>query len=225
MMLFAYDSLIRIAIPANSGWYTAPDSGVIFPWGVQHSLLSISPAQVKEYTNRPMVIMRGTADTVRDANLNVDPLSDAQGKNRYQRAGYFFQKGKNVNPASLWKLVDVVGSGHDYQKMAIAAGTYLLSPNGINRTFTQIPQRIMLQNYPNPFNPSTEIAFSLDHSSKATLELYSLLGQKAATIVDEYLEAGVYRKYFDGSTLSNGTYFCVLRSAQTQATIKLVLIK
>jgi hypothetical protein len=225
MILFAYDSLIRRAIPANSGWYTAPDSTIAYPWGTKHPLLSISFKNLIEFASREMVIMRGTADTIRDSNLNTDPLSDAQGRNRYQRAGYFFQKGKDTSPNLKWKMIDVVGSGHEYQKMAVAAGQYINSVTGAYRVTDVIPQTPQLRNYPNPFNPSTEIVFSIERASRVSVTIYNILGQEIRTIVDDYLLPGEYQERFDGSSLSNGMYFCVLRKENMSSAIKLLLMK
>ncbi len=225
MVLFAFDPLIRRAIPANSGWYTAPDSTIAYPWGTKHSLLSISSQNLLEFASREMVIMRGTADTVRDSNLNIDPLSDAQGRNRYERAGYFFQKGKTISSNLNWKLIDVVGSAHEYQKMAIAAGQYISSLTGVHRTANAVPAKLGLQCYPNPFNPSTEIVFSVLKASHVSVIVYNILGQKVRNVVDEYLEPGEYRNRFSGASLSNGMYVCVLRNDVGSSTIKLLLVK
>jgi len=169
--------------------------------------------------------MRGTADTIRDSNLNTDPLSDAQGRNRYQRAGYFFQKGKDLSPNLKWKMIDVVGSGHEYQKMAIAAGQYLSSLTGVSRSTNVIPLRPTFQCYPNPFNPSTEIIFSVERASHVSVNIYNILGQEIQTIVNEYLIPGEYRERFNGSSLSDGIYFCVLKKDNFSSTIKLLLVK
>jgi len=225
MILFGYDSLIRRAIPANSGWYTAPDSMIVYPWGTKHTLLSITSKHLLDFASRDMVIMRGTADTIRDSNLNTDPLSDAQGRNRYQRAGYFFQKGKDLSPNLKWKMIDVVGSGHEYQKMAIAAGQYLSSLTGVSRSTNVIPLRPTFQCYPNPFNPSTEIIFSVERASHVSVNIYNILGQEIQTIVNEYLIPGEYRERFNGSSLSDGIYFCVLKKDNFSSTIKLLLVK
>ncbi|MDH4070439.1 MAG: T9SS type A sorting domain-containing protein, partial [Ignavibacteria bacterium] len=60
------------------------------------------------------------------------------------------------------------------------------------------------QNYPNPFNPSSVIAFSLPEDSHVTLDVYDMLGQKVATLVDEELESGTHRRTFDGRNFSSG---------------------
>jgi len=81
-----------------------------------------------------------------------------------------------------------------------------------------IPTEYRLQqNYPNPFNPSTTIEFALPKSVHATLKIFDLLGREVATLVNETLEAGVYRKDWDASGLSSGIY--VYRLAAGDASV------
>jgi hypothetical protein len=127
LAFFLPDTLISRYIAGNSGWYTCPDLSVIFPWGAQNSKLNLTNTDLVNFTNQKLVIMRGTADTIRDGSLNTDPLSDAQGLNRYTRAGYFYNAGVNVNTNLTWQLVDVLNVGHNDQQMAIAGGNYILA--------------------------------------------------------------------------------------------------
>ena len=57
--------------------------------------------------------------------------------------------------------------------------------------FRTIPRDIMLRaNFPNPFNGSTEIGFVLPRSGEVELAVYNAVGQKIATLVDRWLQAG-----------------------------------
>ena len=67
------------------------------------------------------------------------------------------------------------------------------------------------QNYPNPFNPSTTIPFSLPESGRVTIEIYSVLGQRVAKLIDEDMAAGYHRIVFDAEHLANGVYFYRIR--------------
>jgi hypothetical protein len=40
-------------------------------------------------------------------------------------------------------------------------------------------------NYPNPFNPTTKIRFSNDRTSNVKVNVYSLKGEKVATIMNK----------------------------------------
>ncbi|MBK9333799.1 MAG: T9SS type A sorting domain-containing protein [Ignavibacteria bacterium] len=65
----------------------------------------------------------------------------------------------------------------------------------------------LFQNKPNPFNPSTEISYSVSADAFIAIKIYNLLGQEAASLVNETKPSGMYKVTFDGSSLSSGIYF------------------
>ncbi|GMU85458.1 MAG: hypothetical protein AMXMBFR48_07000 [Ignavibacteriales bacterium] len=81
------------------------------------------------------------------------------------------------------------------------------------------------QNYPNPFNPSTSIRFSLSDPEKVTLKVYDLIGQEVATLVDDFLEAGMHEVEFNGHNLTSGNYFYALTAGDKREVKKMVLLK
>ncbi len=72
--------------------------------------------------------------------------------------------------------------GTGYFALPLAALTRSVLPT----SFTLGP------NYPNPFNPSTIIPYQLATSSAVRLEVFNLLGQHLATLVDEERAAGFH---------------------------------
>ena len=68
------------------------------------------------------------------------------------------------------------------------------------------------QNYPNPFNPITRIDFSLAEDSRVTLEVFDVLGQQVALLVNENLKAGLHSVDFDASDINSGIYFYKLKT-------------
>ena len=70
------------------------------------------------------------------------------------------------------------------------------------------------QNYPNPFNPSTTIAFSLPTQSRVTIEVFNVLGQKVATLVNEIRAAGTHQAVWQAQVPS-GLYFYRMDAAGT----------
>ncbi|MBK9098310.1 MAG: T9SS type A sorting domain-containing protein [bacterium] len=71
---------------------------------------------------------------------------------------------------------------------------------------------ILEQNYPNPFNPSTVISYQLPVSSEITLNVFDVLGNEIATLVDEYKPAGRCEVEFNAASLPSGVYFYQLRA-------------
>lgn len=113
------------------------------------------------------------------------------------------------------------------------------NPVSINE-YPKSPDRFYLyQNSPNPFNPVTKIKYqiaalptgqagSLNPSQGGTfitLQVYDVLGNEVATLVNEEQEPGVYEILFDASALASGTYFYKLQAGEYINTKKLILLK
>ncbi len=120
-MLFMPDNKVSLAIAANPGFYTLPDTEIDFPYGLKNMPVSVSQKDVKRWTGGRLILMRGTADTQRTENLRQTPEADAQGKNRFERAGFMFVQVKKADPSSKWLLFDVPGVAHDQKGMALGA--------------------------------------------------------------------------------------------------------
>jgi hypothetical protein len=70
----------------------------------------------------------------------------------------------------------------------------------------------VFHNYPNPFNPATIIRFNLPQKSLVKLEVYDILGQRVAQLVNTELIAGTHEVLFDASNLASGIYFYRLQA-------------
>lgn len=81
------------------------------------------------------------------------------------------------------------------------------------------------QNYPNPFNPFTTISFSIPAKGIVELNVYNILGEKVATILNEELSKGIYTYNFDGSQLSSGVYVYTIKVNNFNAAKKMLLLK
>ena len=81
------------------------------------------------------------------------------------------------------------------------------------------------QNFPNPFNPSTHITVQLPENEFASVTVWSLAGQKVATLHSGELNAGTHSFTFNGQSLASGMYFYRVDAGKYQATKKMLLMK
>lgn len=109
----------------------------------------------------------------------------------------------------------------------VSGGAVVLIPTAvIEDNNSMLPKEFALaQNYPNPFNPATTIEFSLPTASHAKLEIFNILGQNVATLVDETMSAGNHKIVFDASEQPSGIYFYRLINENGSTTKKMVLVK
>ena len=126
-MLFYPEHHVRVAIAANPGFYTLPDLTINFPYGLKNAPVPITEKQLREWTGRELILMRGTADIRRTESLRQTPEADEQGKNRFERAAYMFERVKSFNARTKWQLFEVSGIAHDQKGMARAAQKVLES--------------------------------------------------------------------------------------------------
>lgn len=83
----------------------------------------------------------------------------------------------------------------------------------------------LFQNYPNPFNPVTSIRYKIDRKQFVNMKIYDILGKEVAAIVNEEKPIGTYEITFDGSNLTSGIYFYVLRAGTFSETKKFILLR
>lgn len=81
------------------------------------------------------------------------------------------------------------------------------------------------QNYPNPFNPTTSISYSIAKAGPVKLQVYNLLGNEIATIVNEHKNAGVHKASFDASMLPSGVYIYIIQAGEFRSGKKMTVLK
>lgn len=127
----------------------------------------------------------------------------------------------------LFDLADL-RRGAVVQATTDAVGQFVLPLSGLGRP--ALPYGIRLgPNYPNPFNPSTLIPYELASSGYVRLEVFNLLGQRVATLVDGAQPAGAHRARWDGTDATGqaaaaGVYVYRLLVDGAQQTGRMVLV-
>ena len=110
-----------------------------------------------------------------------------------------------------------------------AAGFFALSLQTLSGG-TALPTDFALgQNYPNPFNPSTIIPYQLPSAGHVRLEVFNVLGQRLATLVNAEQSAGMHTAQWDatdaaGRAVGAGVYIYRLSSGGMTESRRMVLV-
>jgi Outer membrane protein Omp28/Secretion system C-terminal sorting domain len=106
---------------------------------------------------------------------------------------------------------EILNSGGSDLGVATATETAIDAHNGLMGVFP---------------NPTTGIAYASVEFSKnteATVEVFTMTGQKVATLKEGNFAAGTHRIYFDASQQPGGIYFVTVKTAESSWTEKLVV--
>jgi hypothetical protein len=118
--------MIDRAVAANPGWYMVPDYDSQFPFGLREA--PIEQAALRSAFACKLALLLGK-DDVNYARLRNDPDALKQGKTRYDRGIYFFNRSRAI-AARLgahfnWRLQEVPGVGHEASEMSPAAAALM----------------------------------------------------------------------------------------------------
>ena len=108
-------------------------------------------------------------------------------------------------------------------------GSFALPVGALPGAAVQPTQFSLGENYPNPFNPATVIPYRLHQPMSVRLEVFNVLGQNIATLVDGQQSAGLHTARWGGTdaagaAVAAGVYLYRLSSEGVQATRSMVLI-
>jgi hypothetical protein len=123
-LYYVPDNRANRAIAANAGWYTMPDFGVQYPYGLAGA--GVPEDVLAGYFARDLVVLLGDADTLRDdEDLRKSPEAELQGRHRYDRGHTFYRvaqaRAEAMGVDFNWRLVTVPGAGHSNAAMTPAA--------------------------------------------------------------------------------------------------------
>jgi len=135
----------------------------------------------------------------------------------------------SANNISL-KIRDISGA----EKILRKGENYVITNPAIDRieiSPLEIPTEYqLLQNYPNPFNPTTTIKFALPEAVRVCLEVYNVLGEKVAELINSELESGYHEIKWNcrneyNQMLASGVYICQIKAGNYVNQKKMILLK
>ena len=120
--LMAYPHRVARAMVAAAGWYTFPDAGLKFPYGIQSSRrLQGVVFNPEAYLRVPVTVMVGSED-VHSKNLRAsDRVNAQQGLTRIERARNWVAameaQAHMYGMEPQVRMVELIGSGHSFDEL------------------------------------------------------------------------------------------------------------
>lgn len=152
----------------------------------------------------PVTLSLSASEQTEDAFYEILLFSD----------GELFSGDAGFNPFSV-ELPAAADSVIVFRSGPLSAPAQQERPAGIS----------LAQNYPNPFNPATVIGFELPEAAEVRLEVYSLTGQRVATLAEGMHAAGKHTVSFNAGALASGIYLYRLTSGTQTLTRRMTLVK
>ena len=192
------NSKLDIAVCSNAGWYTVPENGVNFPYGIDNGQLPI--ADLTTAFSRKLIVHLGQNDNDPNSGLRRNAIVDAQqGIHRLERGQYYFNTSQvtaqNMEEPFNWEKHEVSGVGHEAQLMANDALQYFL-PSFLSVDKFKENQHFNI--YPNPTNIGA-VTISFKNSEVISIQVFDISGKhlKNETLTNNtlnlsYLKSGVY---------------------------------
>lgn len=141
---------------------------------------------------------------------------------------------KTTDGGETWSAFTLADDIHlnDIYKVPETGKGFIVGDNGLILTRKGVPpprysaatKNAFIEGFPNPASGQVLIDYFIPESQKITITIYNVLGQKISKILDEYAEKKGHRLIYDCKPLANGIYFLVLKTKQSVATHKIIVL-
>jgi hypothetical protein len=209
------NSNLDTAVCSNAGWYTVPETGVRFPYGIGNGQLPM--ADLTAAFSRKLIVHLGQNDDNPNSGLRRNTIVDVQqGIHRLERGQYYFNTSQTTAQSMAvsfnWEKHELPNVGHDAQLMANDALQYFL-PNFLSVDTFEEDQQIKI--YPNPTQTGCVTFYSLNNQA-ITVHIFDVLGKqvKSETLTNNTLNV---------SNLKSGIYIAKITQNNISVTKKLVI--
>ena len=170
-----------------------------------------------------------TPDSLLQYDLSVS--DDALTLNFNESTGTLMLQASNLND-----VADVFITVRDDSNTAVrdTVQVKIETTTGVTSNENNIPAAFaLLQNYPNPVvrgvqssaGTATMFRFALPQAADVKLEVYTLAGQRVATVLNERRKSGFHQVGFQARNLSSGVYFYRLTAGNFRAMRKLLVVR
>ena len=157
----------------------------------------------------------------RSAHLNQSIPNNAPISDEYVYYGYVGDYPTTVIDSSYFPFEVIPG-----RLTKAGENGWVLTGSFLEGDLSDLPSEFaLLSNYPNPFNASTVIEYQLPVTSTVKLEIYNLLGEKVATLIDERQDPGQKSVVWDALEVSSGLYFYKLTAGDYTQTKRMMLVR
>ena len=155
------------------------------------------------------------------ANLYAHRLNDTTA------AQNFADRAASINPGcrfldTAYRSCGIAYNSAEFDDLSIGVSRDKPASSNLTVETAATPTRTIT---PNPANPFTTIQYTLAKPGNVSLDIYSVSGQKVATLVDGAMTAGTHSAVFDGSSLASGIYLYRFRTAGFAKSGKIALVK
>jgi hypothetical protein len=225
---------------SNLQWVTSGGAPTVVYKDDESTPVSVGTLSDLNTSPLPIQMASFAANVVRGNDVEVAWKTVSETNN------YGFEVYRKRNENGVWnKLGFIEGHGttlaaqsYTYLDKSVGFGNYFyqikqIDLDGKSETFPEMnvvvgvapDQLVLAQNYPNPFNPTTTIEFALPKETHVSLEVYNVIGQRVATLVDETKPTGIYVVPFNASALASGTYFYRLTTKEVSFIKRMMILK
>jgi hypothetical protein len=210
---------VRSVQPAWDWWWTI-DNFAVFG-------MLIVPVELTSFTafvNTDDVEL--TWITATETNNEGFEIQRKIGNSEFEAVGYVNGHGTTTEARS-YTFIDtkLEANTYSYRLKQIDFNGSIDYSNEITVEVTPPLKFELAQNYPNPFNPSTIIKYSIPQDDIVSLDVFNLLGEKVASLVNGFQKAGRYEIKFNASYLASGIYVYKLNSGSFNSVKKMLLMK
>ncbi|MDX1372683.1 MAG: T9SS type A sorting domain-containing protein, partial [Nitrososphaeraceae archaeon] len=180
------------------------------------------------FNNNEVVLNWSTATELNNSGFSIERKNAI---NEYwTEIGFVPGFGTTTEPKSYtYTDKDVRIGNYSYRLKQIDLDGTVEYSNAVNVSVLAPGGYSLGQNYPNPFNPSTTFEYTIPEAAKVSINVYSIVGELVAALVNETVEAGYHKVNFNASNLPSGTYVYQIKTVGESKTFvenkKMILLK